>query len=127
MTRDDQLRDVDLAISEAYRGIAARLEARCLRQQTGEDEYEADRLILWRRQMNNQRRKEINKAVGLIEEAKAILGQAQEEEQEYYDNMPESFQNGEKGERASATADNLQSAVDSLEEALSAVEEATAG
>lgn len=77
--------------------------------------------------MNNQRRKEINKAVGLIEEAKAILGQAQEEEQEYYDNMPESFQNGEKGERASATADNLQSAVDSLEEALSAVEEATAG
>jgi hypothetical protein len=62
--------------------------------------------------INAQRRKEIERARGLVEEAQAILETAQSEEQEFYDNTPENMQGGEKGERASAAADALQECVD---------------
>ena len=38
-----------------------------------------------------------------------------DEEKEYLDNMPESLQDGEKGETAQENIDNLESALDSLE------------
>lgn len=38
--------------------------------------------------MNNARRKELEKARGLIEEAAAIVRTAADEERDYYDNMP---------------------------------------
>lgn len=41
--------------------------------------------------MNDARRKEIEKALGLISEAKSILETARDEEQEYFDNMPENM------------------------------------
>lgn len=74
--------------------------------------------------MNNQRRKEIAKAQALIDEAKSILEQAQADEQDYYDNMPENMQSGERGEKAEQSASELQDAVDSLDSAVSAVENA---
>lgn len=74
--------------------------------------------------MNNERRKEIEKARGLIEEAKAILINAQADEETAYDNMPESMQGSERGEKVQAAADTLQTAVDSLEEVDSNLEEA---
>ncbi|WP_140427035.1 hypothetical protein [Ensifer aridi] len=43
------------------------------------------------------------------------------DEQDYYDNMPESFQNGEKGERAQSAIDALQEAYDSCETAFDAL------
>lgn len=66
--------------------------------------------------MNKQRRKEIARAQALIAEARSILETCQSDEQDYYDNMPEAFQNGEKGEKAQSYADRLQEFVDSLEE-----------
>ena len=39
--------------------------------------------------MNKGRRKEIEKAMSLIEEASELLSTARDEEQDYYDNMPE--------------------------------------
>jgi len=42
--------------------------------------------------MNKDRRTEINKAIGMLQEALSILETARDEEQEYYDNMPESLQ-----------------------------------
>ena len=66
--------------------------------------------------MNKKRRSEIARATALIEQAWLILETCRDEEQDYYDNMPESFQDGEKGEAA-------QTAIDALDEAVSALED----
>ncbi len=65
--------------------------------------------------MNKNRRAEINKAIALLEQikgpledAKSIIESAADEEREYYDNMPENMQSGERGEQASAAADALE-------------------
>lgn len=65
--------------------------------------------------MNVQRRKRIAKAVELLTEAHSILEEVRDEEQDYYDNMPESFQSGEKGDKAQEFADKLSEAADSVE------------
>lgn len=66
--------------------------------------------------MNNYRRKQIAEAIGKIEEAIAILETVSGEEREYYDNLSENFQNSERGEKASETADTLDEALQSAEE-----------
>lgn len=48
--------------------------------------------------MNKLRRKEIAKAIELIEQAYEILEIAKEDEQDAFDNMPESLQQSERGE-----------------------------
>ena len=72
--------------------------------------------------MNAQRRKAIGEARALVEaafekleEARSMLSDLQSEEQDYYDNMPESLQGGEKGEKAQAAADALQEAHDNID------------
>lgn len=74
--------------------------------------------------MNAERRKTIQRALTQLEEAKSLLEAAMEEEQDYYDNLPEAFQNGEKGEKATAAVEALSSAISSVEEAVSSAEEA---
>jgi len=44
-----------------------------------------------------------------------------DEEQEYFDNMPDSLQQGEKGQQASEAADNLTTAFDKLSEVADAI------
>ena len=73
--------------------------------------------------MNNERRKHINRLIselqGLgsqIEDIKGRIDALRDEEQEYYDNMPESFQSGEKGGVAQAAIDALENAHDDLPE-----------
>lgn len=73
--------------------------------------------------MNKDRRKSIDEAIGLlqeaeakVDEAKSLIETARDEEQEYFDNMPESLQGGDKGQAAEA-------AVSALEEALSPLED----
>lgn len=66
--------------------------------------------------MNDARRKRLAAASQLISDAKAILEEVRDEEQEAFDAMPESFQNGEKGEKS-------QEAIDSLDEAASSCEQ----
>lgn len=73
--------------------------------------------------MNKQRRKAIEhfrkRLDGLKlapEELRSDIEALRDEEQEYYDNMPQSFQDGEKGQGAEA-------AVSSFDEALSAMDE----
>lgn len=80
--------------------------------------------------MNKNRRAEIAKAMGMIEEAKAklaeaaaILTAAGEEEREYHDNMPEGLKSGEKGEVAEAAANALEEAGQSLEEVAGTLDE----
>ena len=74
--------------------------------------------------MNKDRRKQIDAIIKrleselapLIDEIKQDIENVRDDEQEYYDNMPENLQDGEKGERA-------QSAIDALENAISDVED----
>lgn len=65
--------------------------------------------------MNAARRKSIEKARYLIEQGHGILEDCMNEEQEYYDNMPESLQNSEKGEAASAAVDAMQQIIDDMD------------
>lgn len=67
--------------------------------------------------MNAQRRKEIDRIISALEQLGQDAESVQNEEQEYYDNMPESLQGSDKGTAASDAADALQSAVDSIQEA----------
>lgn len=73
--------------------------------------------------MNAERRKAIAAVISKLEELASQLGEIKDdletirdEEQEYYDNMPESFQNGDKGERAQAAIDALEGALNDLPE-----------
>lgn len=74
--------------------------------------------------MNKDRRKQIDAIIKrleeeltpLIEEIKTDIENVRDEEQDYWDNMPESFQNGEKGERAQASIDALEYVVSDIED-----------
>ncbi len=64
--------------------------------------------------MNAARRKELDKAIGLLQEADAkvsearsIIGSAATEEREYYDNMHKNLQGGDKGSAADQAASTL--------------------
>ena len=72
--------------------------------------------------MNNQRRKDIRKAIELmnealaaLENAKSILETASEEEREAYENLPESIQYGERGDKMSENCDYIDNVVDSID------------
>lgn len=71
--------------------------------------------------MNKERRKQIAEATALIERGLEILETCRDEEQEYYDNMPESFQNGDKGQSATAAVDVLETAIDQIREGIDGV------
>lgn len=66
--------------------------------------------------MNKQRRKDLERAEALIQEAKAIIEQARDEEQEYRDNLPENMSDGAKGEAVDGNIQCLDDAIDKLEE-----------
>lgn len=69
--------------------------------------------------MNRTRRKRLRELHDQLTGMQEQLAVIAEEEQEYFDNMPESIQAGSKGDRASETADTLQGLADDLELAAS--------
>lgn len=75
--------------------------------------------------MNTERRKAIEGVKSTLDQAKGDIENLQQEEQEYFDNMPESLQGGEKGEKAQAAADALQEAMDNIESAIDNLSTAT--
>lgn len=74
--------------------------------------------------MNKLRREAIAAIAEKLEELKSDIETLKDEEGEYYDNMPESLQGSEKGEKAEAAVSAFESAMDSIDEALSSLEEA---
>lgn len=81
--------------------------------------------------MNAERRKALDVLIanleafkGEVEDMKSSLEDPMGEEQEYYDNMPEGIQNGEKGEKAQAAVSAMEAADSSLDEAVTALEAA---
>jgi hypothetical protein len=76
--------------------------------------------------MNNVRRKALTTINERIAEFRGVLEELKDAEQEYYDNMPESFQAGEKGQKAETAVDAIDSAIQSIEEAAGYLDEAVA-
>lgn len=54
---------------------------------------------------------------GAIEEAKSTAEELRDELQEWYDNLPEQFQNGDKGSELQEAIDQLTTGIDALENA----------
>ena len=73
--------------------------------------------------MNNTRRTAIAKLNSQLEDIKSQVESLLSDEQDAYDNMPESFQDGERGEAAQSAISNLEDAVSSLEDAFNSLEE----
>lgn len=72
--------------------------------------------------MNNARRKQIEDVKARIaallsqaEDIKTDVEAIRDEEQDYRDNMPESFADGEKGEKADAAIEALDQVIEDLE------------
>ena len=76
--------------------------------------------------MNKDRRARIQALINKLEDIKEDIDFIKDEEQEYYDNMPENFQTGEKGDKAQEAIDNLDYAYSSIEEVVEYLEEALA-
>ena len=77
--------------------------------------------------MNKERRIRLQSVLKQLEIAKDILEEILNEEQEYYDNMPESIQSSQKGEDVDIVIENLTGAFDSLEEAIDSIIECEEG
>lgn len=75
--------------------------------------------------MNANDRKELQKAIALIEEAKAIIESIGEQEQEKYDNLSEGLQASERGQKFEESAGELSNAAESLDDVVSSIESAT--
>ena len=74
--------------------------------------------------MNKQRRKAIEKISDKLEELQAELQMLKDEEEEAYDNLPESLQDGEKGEAMQETIEYLDNADSFIEDAKDALNDA---
>lgn len=75
--------------------------------------------------MNNERRKAIRVLIAKLERAQEDFDAIIEGEQEYFDNMPENFQDGGKGEAAQEVVSNLEEAKSMIEDSIEALENAT--
>lgn len=75
--------------------------------------------------MNKERRKSISALIEELEALKERIDQIKEEEQEYYDAMPEGFQQGEKGSKAEEVIDLLESAYSDMETVIENLQQAT--
>ncbi|WP_302257407.1 hypothetical protein [uncultured Alistipes sp.] len=61
--------------------------------------------------MNNTRRKSLRRLIEKTEGLKLDIEELRTEEEEYYNNMPEAFQDGEKGDRAQTVIEYLDEAM----------------
>ena len=77
--------------------------------------------------MNKPRRKELNRALEMLAEARAIIEAMQEEEQESFDNMPEGLQCSELGEKIEENAGRLEEIASYIEEQESELEDVIYG
>ena len=68
--------------------------------------------------MNNARRKEIEKITADLEAIKERIEALQEEEQDAFDNLPESIQYGEQNKKMQSAIDNLEYAADNIQDCL---------
>lgn len=73
--------------------------------------------------MNDTRRKKIESIISKIADITQELTEVKEEEDDYYNNMPESFQSGAKGEKASEDVSTMDDIIMELETAQNTLQE----
>lgn len=77
--------------------------------------------------MNRERREQLKKAQALLQQAKEILAEVGGMEEEAFDNMPEAFQEGERGEKMQEYIDTMDEAIGELDDLTETLEEVIFG
>lgn len=73
--------------------------------------------------MNRQRRKRLTEAFEKVSEAMKILEDVVEEEKESYENLPDNFRDGDRGEEMQGYIEMLEEAYGYLDDANSVIEQ----
>lgn len=73
--------------------------------------------------MNKQRRKRLTEAFEKISDAMEILEDVVEEEKESYENLPDNFRDGDRGEEMQGYIEMLEEAYGYLDDANSVIEQ----
>lgn len=68
--------------------------------------------------MNKIRRKQLDKIAAELEAIRERIEAIRDEEQDYFDNMPEAFQDGEKGERTQEAISLLEDVFENVDGAI---------
>lgn len=74
--------------------------------------------------MNKQRRKELTNLIDQLEDVKSKIETIKGEEESAYDNMPESLQDGDNGQRMQDAIDALDYAIDGFDDIIENIQEA---
>lgn len=74
--------------------------------------------------MNKTRRKSIQQIIDTLTDLKENVDLIREEEQEAYDNLPESLQESDRGEAMSQAVYQMEDAMEDIDLAIDALEEA---
>ena len=72
--------------------------------------------------MNQARRKALSKIIETLTDLRMELGDLYDEEQTAYDNLPDSLQASEAGQKRMSNADDIDSAINSIDSAISDIE-----
>lgn len=76
--------------------------------------------------MNKDRRSRLRKIIDQITDLKSGIEEIKEEEQDSFDNLPESLQQGEKGSKMEEAISNMEdatNAIDEIESSLNSAQE----
>ena len=73
--------------------------------------------------MNKQRRKRLTEAFEKVAEAMEILEAVKEEENESYENLPDNFRDGDRGQEMQGYIEMLEEAYNYLDDANSVIEQ----
>ncbi len=74
--------------------------------------------------MNKDRRKQIDEALALLERAQGLIEEIHDDESEAYEGLPESLQNGDRGQVMQEAIDNLSEARDGLDDLMDRLRDA---
>lgn len=74
--------------------------------------------------MNAKRRKEIEKIIATLEDARERISSLRDEEEEAFNNLPETLQDADKGQDMQAAYEALESADEGFDDILGYLEEA---
>lgn len=75
--------------------------------------------------MNKDRRKKLDEIIEQLEALSSEIEEIKDDEDAAYENLPESMQNGEKGDKMMEAVTNMDEAIDRIEDAVMALKEAS--
>ena len=73
--------------------------------------------------MNRQRRKKLSEAFDLVAKAEELIDAVKDEETESYENLPDNFRDGDRGEEMQNYIDMMDEAIGYLQDAESVIEQ----